>query len=83
MRTWVDFTRKDREEIAWKQLFETLGRLGNLKPARPNWFYGHRYGDIENFTGRAKELGMLTDWLNNDKDSLLTLRALGDLADQF
>lgn len=25
-RTWVDFTRKDREDIAWKQLFSVLGK---------------------------------------------------------
>ncbi len=44
---------------------------------RTGWFYGHRYGDIENFTGRATELKMLSDWLDNDKDNLLVLRALG------
>ena len=44
---------------------------------RTGWFYGHRYGDIENFTGRTAELKMLGDWLNNDKDNLFMLRALG------
>ncbi len=77
MRTWVDFTRKDREEIAWKQLFDTLGKPGNLKPSRLNWFYGHRYGDLAAFTGRADEFQMLTNWLNNDTENLLMLRALG------
>jgi hypothetical protein len=25
-RTWVDFTHKDREDLAWKQLFAVLGK---------------------------------------------------------
>ncbi|HNE69558.1 MAG TPA: hypothetical protein PLE39_14330, partial [Anaerolineales bacterium] len=44
---------------------------------RADWFYGHRYGDIENFTGRTAELKTLDDWLGNDKESLLMIRALG------
>ncbi len=46
-------------------------------PVDIRWFFGHRYGDIENFTGRTTELKMLNDWLKNDKDNLLILRALG------
>ena len=56
MRTWVDFTHKDREEIAWKQLFDTLGKTGNFdQPCTilKRWFFGHRYGDLATFTGRA------------------------------
>jgi tetratricopeptide (TPR) repeat protein len=41
------------------------------------WFYGHRYGDLATFTGRAAELKMLDEWLNNDKESLLMLNAFG------
>jgi len=77
MRTWVDFTRKDREEVAWKQLFDTLGKPGDTKPAKLNWFYGHRYGDLDSFTGRAAEMQMLDEWLGNDKDNLLMLNAFG------
>ena len=44
---------------------------------RADWFYGHRYGDIENFTGRTAELKTLDDWLGNDKESLLMIRAFG------
>jgi tetratricopeptide (TPR) repeat protein len=44
---------------------------------RTGWFYGHRYGDLDTFTGRAAEMDMLNGWLNNDKDNLLVLRALG------
>jgi hypothetical protein len=85
MRTWVDFTRKDREEIAWKQLADAIGKPStfNFKPATEKWFFGHRYGDIENFTGRTAELKMLDEWLSNDKDNLLVLRALGGLVNQF
>lgn len=42
-----------------------------------SWFYGHRYRDLETFTGRAAELDMLNTWLNNDKDNLLMLCFLG------
>lgn len=55
-----------------------------LKPNQPKpislrtgWFFGHRYGDIKAFTGRADELKMLSDWLDDDKDNLLVIRALG------
>lgn len=79
MRTWVDFTRKDREEIAWKQLSDAIGKPATfkVKPATQTWFFGHHYGDLENFTGRAAELGMLDEWLNNDKENLLVVRAFG------
>jgi len=77
MRTWVDFTRKDREEVAWKQLFDTLGKPGNLKPASSNWFFGHRYPDVAAFTGRADELKMLDEWLENKTESLLIINAFG------
>ncbi len=40
-------------------------------------FYGHRYGDLATFTGRAAELKMLDTWLANDDEALLMLRALG------
>jgi tetratricopeptide (TPR) repeat protein len=77
--TYVNFLDPDDWDIAWKQLFDSLGKPAtfNVKPATQKWFFGHRYGDIENFTGRTSELKMLTDWLNNDKDNLLILRALG------
>ncbi|MBI3153767.1 MAG: tetratricopeptide repeat protein [Chloroflexi bacterium] len=50
---------------------------GEKREMRTGWFYGHRYGDLESFTGRANELNMLNEWLNNDKDNLLMIRALG------
>jgi hypothetical protein len=31
MRTWVDFTRKDREAIAWQQLFNACNGTAELK----------------------------------------------------
>jgi hypothetical protein len=40
------------------------------------WFFGHQYGDIE-FTGRDEERIMLRNWLSDNKDNLLILRALG------
>jgi tetratricopeptide (TPR) repeat protein len=77
--TYVNFYNLDDWDIAWKQLLEALGSPVTPLPVPLDvrWFYGHRYGDIENFTGRATELKMLSDWLNNDKDNLLVLRALG------
>lgn len=41
------------------------------------WFYGHRYGDLATFTGRADELKMLDAWLANNDEALLMIRALG------
>ncbi|MBK8417842.1 tetratricopeptide repeat protein [Candidatus Villigracilis saccharophilus] len=60
-------------------MLEALGSPVNPPPIPVDirWFFGHRYGDIENFTGRVKELEMLDEWLSNDKDNLLILRALG------
>jgi len=44
---------------------------------RTGWFYGHRYGDLAAFTGRADELKTLDDWLANDTDNLLLITAFG------
>ncbi|MBI5934003.1 MAG: hypothetical protein HY867_09870 [Chloroflexi bacterium] len=49
----------------------------NVQPSTSKWFYGHRYGDLATFTGRETELKILDEWLGNDKDNLLMLRALG------
>ena len=50
-----------------------------LIPAQLNtgWFFGHRYGDLAAFTGRADELKMLDEWVANDHEALLMIRALG------
>lgn len=87
-RTWVDFTRKDRESIAWKQLFTALGKPDAKIPvASPqetaentpaSWFLAHPYGMPPNFTGRESERKMLTEWLKSDSNHpMLILRALG------
>jgi len=78
MRNWIDFTGKD-QSLAWKQLSDALGKPAtfDLRPSTTNWFYGHRYGDLENFTGRAAEMQMLDEWLGNDKDNLLVFTAFG------
>jgi tetratricopeptide (TPR) repeat protein len=86
--TYVDFIRKDREGIAWKQLFTALGKPNAAIPGTPikepepkapeGWFLAHPYGMPPNFTGRRAERNMLTGWLNADKDHpLLIIRALG------
>ena len=86
--TYVDFLRKDREAIAWKQLFTSLGKPNAPIPGTPvkepepktpeSWFLAHPYGMPPNFTGRREERNMLTGWLNSDKDHpLLIIRALG------
>ena len=86
--TYVDFLRKDREAIAWKQLFTSLGKPNAPIPGTPvkepepktpeSWFLAHPYGMSPNFTGRREERNMLTGWLNSDKDHpLLIIRALG------
>src|SRR6266496_4283303 len=46
-------------------------------PYKTGWFYGHRYGDLVAFTGRAYELKILDAWLESDHEALLMIRALG------
>ena len=50
---------------------------GEKREMRTGWFFGHRYGDLATFTGRADELKMLDVWLANDHEALLMIRALG------
>jgi tetratricopeptide (TPR) repeat protein len=86
--TYVDFLRKDRADIGWKQLFTALGKLetnipvadqkesGENTPA--SWFLAHPYPMPPNFTGRIAEREMLTKWLNEDTENrLFIIRALG------
>jgi tetratricopeptide (TPR) repeat protein len=83
MLTWVDFADKKREKEAWQNLFKSLDKEVEIveeashSPHNTGWFYGHRYGDLAAFTGRADELNMLDAWLENDHEALLMLRALG------
>jgi hypothetical protein len=80
----VNFADPDDVDVEWERLMRALEISDSENPTPSNlqlvtlkWFYGHRYGDIENFTGRNAELKMLDEWLENDKDNLLVLRALG------
>jgi TIR domain len=80
--TYVDFTRPDREVLAWRQLLTALGRPPELEPRkepqRDQWFLAHPYPMPPNFTGRVAEREMLTRWLVADAaHPLLSLRALG------
>jgi len=50
---------------------------GEKREMRTGWFYGHRYGDLESFTGRVDELKLLDDWLANKTESLLIFNAFG------
>jgi tetratricopeptide (TPR) repeat protein len=89
MRSWVNFTRKDREAIAWKMLFTALGKpdapIPSISsPTKPeieissDWHLAHPYPMPPNFTGREAERKILTDWLENDSENrLFILRALG------
>jgi tetratricopeptide (TPR) repeat protein len=91
MLTWVDLTRKDREAIAWKQLFNALDKpdapipgatkletKSSVSPDPNSWHLAHPYPMPPNFTGRTAEREMLSKWLNEDKDHpLLIVRALG------
>jgi len=82
MLTWVDFTRPDRLPTAWTQLLTALGappeQEAPPEPARAGWCLKHPYPMPPNFTGRAAEREMLSDWLvGKDGRPLLVLRALG------
>jgi tetratricopeptide (TPR) repeat protein len=80
--THVDFTRLDREDIAWRQLLTALGKPPEpeppQQPARDEWYLAHPYPMPPNFTGRVAERAMLTQWLyHDDAHPLLVLGALG------
>ncbi|MDH4137814.1 MAG: toll/interleukin-1 receptor domain-containing protein, partial [Anaerolineae bacterium] len=82
MLTWVDFTRADRQDIAWTQLLTALGappvQEAPEEPTRAEWCLAHPYPMPPNFTGRAAEREMLSRWLGTDtQHPLLVLRALG------
>jgi tetratricopeptide (TPR) repeat protein len=81
MLSWVDFTDKQRENEAWQNLFKSLDKeVEKIEIERgsvEDWYIPHPYPMPPNFTGRAAELKMLDDWLVDDKDRLLILRALG------
>jgi hypothetical protein len=82
MLTWVDFTRPERQAIAWTQLLTALGappvQEAPPEPARAGWCLKHPYPMPPNFTGRAAERRVLSDWLAGEAGHpLLVLRALG------
>lgn len=83
MLSWVDFTDKKRVIEAWQNLFKSLDKEVDVaekashSPYKTGWFYGHRYGDLAAFTGRAAELNMLDEWLDNKTESLLIINAFG------
>jgi hypothetical protein len=80
--THIDFTDGAELDLAWHQLLTALGAAPELpqpkEPEHPDWYLAHPYPMPPNFTGRVSERGMLTRWLNEDRDHpLLVLRALG------
>jgi tetratricopeptide (TPR) repeat protein len=77
LRTWINFIRKDRLEIAWNQLYSALGRpnavmgrTNNIEKSentsRENWNLVHPYLMPPNFTGRLREREVLSAWLNEN-----------------
>jgi tetratricopeptide (TPR) repeat protein len=82
MLTYVDFARPDRLDVAWTMLLTALGAPPPPEPPeeprREEWCLAHPYPMPPNFTGRAAERAMLSEWLDADADHpLLLLCALG------
>jgi tetratricopeptide (TPR) repeat protein len=80
--TYVDFARPDRAAVAWTMLLTALGAPPPPEPPeeprREAWCLAHPYPMPPNFTGRAAEREMLSEWLDGDADHpLLLLYALG------
>ncbi len=80
--SYIDFAEPEDEKLSWRQLLTALGAPpppeAPVEPARSGWLLAHPYGMPPNFTGRAGERTMLTEWLNHDPaHPLLVLRALG------
>ena len=65
--TYVNFADPDDPAWPWTQLLTALGAAPIQEPPpapeRPGWFLPHPYGAQPNFTGRAAERQMLSDWL--------------------
>ena len=80
--TYINFTRADREEIAWGQVLTACGAppapIHADEPKRDNWELAHPYPMPPNFTGRVAERKLLSNWLvSDDEHPLLVVRALG------
>jgi tetratricopeptide (TPR) repeat protein len=80
--TCVDFADPEEPEWAWAQLLTALGappeQAAPAEPTPENWRLAHPYGMPPNFTGRADERALLSEWLESDAiHPLLVLRALG------
>jgi hypothetical protein len=80
--TYVNFIDPDEWDWAWRQLLTALGAPPELQapetPQRAEWFLAHPYPMPPNFSGRADERKLLTQWLTEDAaHPLLVMRALG------
>jgi len=80
--TYVNFADPEEPEWAWAQLLTALGTpplpAAPAEPTPENWCLAHPYGMPPNFTGRAAERALLSEWLEADAaHPLLVLRALG------
>ena len=80
--TYVDFAEPEDWNIAWTQLLTALGapplQEAPEEPTREQWCLAHPYPMPPNFTGRAAEREMLSQWLEMDTEHpLLVLRAPG------
>jgi len=80
--TYVNFADPEEPEWAWVQLLTALGApplpVAPAEPAPAGWCLAHPYGMPPNFTGRAAERALLSEWLESDAiHPLLVLRALG------
>jgi len=78
----IDFTDEGDEILAWTQLLTALGappiQVAPEAPTRADWCLKHPYPMPPNFTGRADEREMLSEWLASDeRHPLFVLRALG------
>ena len=77
--TYVNFADPDDPAWPWTQLLTALGAAPIQEPPpapeRPGWFLPHPYGAQPNFTGRAAERQMLSDWLANDGEHPLLVAA--------
>jgi len=80
--TYVNLADPQESEWAWAQLLTALGApplpVAPAEPTPENWCLEHPYGMPPNFTGRATERALLSEWLEGDPlHPLLVLRALG------
>ncbi len=73
----IDESVVDPHGVVDKNNAQVIGLTGI--PFKPQPYFAHFFHLQANFTGRADERKMLTNWVNDDRNSVLVLAAIGGM----